>query len=152
VINEPFGSIAVHKKVGKIVSLLADLPPDGKWKSHPCCCVCATEKAIAANREEMKTLLELLHATTGFILEDRERAAKLTSKWTKQPEAVESRSVPNIAYMRKADETYRVGLETWFGMMMDLGQFKGRLKDLSYADAFALCHDLSLLEEVVADR
>ena len=100
----------------------------------------------------LKSLLKLLHATTGFILDDRTEAAKLASKWTKQPEAVESMSVPNIAYMREADETYRVGLETWFGMMADLGQFKDRLKDLSYADAFALCHDLSLLEEVVAGR
>jgi NitT/TauT family transport system substrate-binding protein len=149
VINEPFGSMAVHKGVGKIVSLLADLPPDGKWRTHPCCCICATAETIANHRAALKALLTLTHDATEFILEKPEEAAKLASEWTKVDLAIEKMSVPNIAYLAEAGDAYRNGLRTWFGMMKDVGQFEGRIKDMSFEDAFELTHDLSILTEVI---
>jgi NitT/TauT family transport system substrate-binding protein len=150
VINEPVGSLAVEKGVGKIVSLLADLPPEGRWRSHPCCCICATEKAIADHRAVLVQLLAMLRASTALILEDRAEAARLAAAWTKQPEAVERRSVPNIDYVMDPGEGYRKGLETWFGIMTEVGKFQGSLKGKSWDEAFALVHDLSLVEEAEA--
>jgi sulfonate transport system substrate-binding protein len=152
VINEPFGSIAVDKGVGKIVSLLADLPPDGKWKSHPCCCVCATEATVSGHREVLKKLLAMMLTATDYIHEDPTGAAKLAAKWTKKSEAVESRSVPNIVYVMVPGESYRNGLATWHSIMVKLGTFSGRLKDLPFDQAFALGHDLTLIQEVSRDR
>jgi NitT/TauT family transport system substrate-binding protein len=152
VINEPFGSMAVHKKVGKIVSLLEDLPPEGRWKSHPCCCICATDDTIANHREALKALLTLTHAATKLILEDRAEAAKLASEWTKVDLEIEQMSVPNIAYVSKPDEAYKTGLRIWFGIMKDVGQFEGRLKEMAFDEAFALTHDLSMIEEVIQGR
>jgi len=152
VINEPFGSIAESKKVGKIISLLGDLPPDGKWKNHPCCCVCATQATINGHREVLKTLLTMLYNTTKFIREDPVAAGTLAAKWTKKPEAVEQKSVSNIVYLMEPGDAYRKGLKTWFGIMTKVGKFDGALKGKSFDEAFALGHDLSLMNEVIEGK
>ena len=100
----------------------------------------------------LKALLKLTHDATMFILNNREEAAKLASKWTKVDLAVEEMSVPNIAYMSEFGDLYRSGLRTWFEMMKDVGQFEGRLKGLDFDAAYALTHDESLLDEVIGGR
>ena len=152
VINEPFGSLAVAKGVGKIVSLLADLPPEGRWRNHPCCCVCATEDAISGRRKAVRALLGVMVAATGYIHDDPEGAAKLAARWTKIDPAVEARSVPNITYLMEPGERYRQGLATWYAMMANLGQFGDRLKGVGFDQAFGLTHDLGLIEEVMENR
>ncbi len=152
VINEPFGSISVAKGVGKIVSLLADLPPEGKWKSHPCCCVCATAKTISENRPELVKLLAMLAAATETINGNGETAAKLAAAWTKRSIEVESQSVPNIVYVMEPGESYRNGLATWHSMMEKIGKFSGRLKGVPFDQAFNIGHDLTLIEEALRDQ
>jgi sulfonate transport system substrate-binding protein len=152
VINEPFGSISVHKKVGKVVSLLADLPPEGRWKNHPCCCICATEDAITNHRKALKALLKLVRATTKFIHENPADASRLAAAWTKNDLAVEQMSVPNIVYLTDAGEGYRAGLKTWLEMMTAIDQFEDRFKGKNWEEAFALGHDLTLMREVTEGR
>ncbi len=152
VINEPFGSIAVHKKKGKIVSLLSALPPDGRWLNHPCCCICATEDAIGKNRRALKALLKLVNATTEFIGEKPADAARLAAAWTKQDAAVENSSVPNIVYVTDPGEGYRKGLKVWLDMMSGIDKFEGRLKGKGFEEAFDLGHDLTLYEEMIEGR
>jgi NitT/TauT family transport system substrate-binding protein len=148
VINEPAGSIAVHRKAARIASLLSDLPPEGRWKSHPCCCVCATGETIAEHREVLENLIRMIRAATEVINADKDRAAKLAHDWTKQPLEVEKMSVPNIVYTVDPGEDYRRGLERWFDMMRELGKFEGTLKDRSNAEAFDRVHDLSVFGQV----
>jgi NitT/TauT family transport system substrate-binding protein len=152
VINEPFGSVAESRKVAKTISLLGELPPAGKWKNHPCCCICATQATIDGNRGVLKTLLKMLYSTTQLIREDPAAAGRLAAQWTKKPEAVELKSVPNIVYLMEPGEAYRKGLETWFGIMEGIGKFQGDLKGKSFDEAFRKGHDLTLIEEVMEGR
>jgi len=152
VINEPFGSIAEEKKVGRTVCLLSELPPAGRWKNHPCCCVCATEQAIAAHRRALVALLRLVHGTTELIHEDPAWAAELAAAWTKNELEVERRSVPRILYTTDPGDDYRTGLRTWLGIMNELDQFEGSLKGVDFDTAFELGHDLSLYEEMLQER
>jgi NitT/TauT family transport system substrate-binding protein len=150
VINEPFGSIAEHKGVAKIVSLLSELPPEGRWHHHPCCCICATEDAISKNRRALVALLKLVHHTTDFIHANPETAARLAAEWTANEPAVEAASVPNIVYTTSPDEAYREGMKTWFEIMKETEEFTGILADLGWEESFALGHDLTLYEEATS--
>lgn len=152
VINEPFGSIAEEKGVGKVVCLLSDLPPEGRWKNHPCCCVCATESAIAEHRRALVSFLRLVHGTTELIHRDPTRAAELAAAWTKNELEVEQRSVPRIVYTTDPGDDYRTGLRTWLGIMNELDQFEGSLKGVDFDTAFELGHDLSLYEEMLREH
>jgi NitT/TauT family transport system substrate-binding protein len=152
VINEPFGSMAVVKNVGRVVAPLADLPPEGRWKAHPCCVICASERAVAEHRAALVALLRMTGVATEWIRSDRGKAAELASAWTGADLAVERLSVPGIEYLHEANDVYRRGFAIWFDIMRGLGQFKGRLKDLDAGAAFAACHDLTLLEEASKPR
>jgi NitT/TauT family transport system substrate-binding protein len=152
VINEPFGSIAVNQKAAKIVSLLADLPPEGRWKNHPCCCIAATDEAIAKNRPALKALLELVHHTTVFIGEHPEEASKLAAEWTRNDLEVEAMSVPNIVYTTDPGETYRAGLRTWLETLPEADRFEGTLAGKSWEECFEATHDLDLYHEMMERR
>jgi len=147
VINEPYGSMAFHAGAARIVSLLADLPPKGMWRSHPCCCLCATEKVIAEHPRVVRALVGMIAAATDIINGNKKKAAEIAAEWTKNPLEVESMSVPNIVYTTSPGEAYRKGLFRWFDMMRDLGKFKGTLEGLTDEEAFARVHDLSFVKE-----
>ena len=148
VVNEPMGSTVEYKKAGRIVCLLSELPPEGMWRSHPCCCVCATRETVEKHRPALRAFMAMIRAATDIINQDKAFAAEIAQQWTKKPAAVETRSIPNIVYTTTADEAYRRGLDRWFTMMRELDKFQGSLKGLSNEEAFARVHDLSILEEV----
>ncbi len=149
VINEPVASNAVLRKAARIVCPLSALPPRGEWVSHPCCSLCATEKALSGKRALVKDFLRLVVAATDWMNAHKAEAARVAHEWTRVPLAVEERSVPGITYVCKAGPAYRKGLDRWFRIMGKLGKFKGRLAGLSPGKAFEKTHDLSLLEEVL---
>lgn len=149
VINEPVGSMAVHKKVARIVSLLSELPPDGMWKAHPCCCVCATEETIDKHPAVIEGLMKMMKEATDVINGDKAAAAKLAAEWTKKPIEVETMSVPNIVYTVGAGEAYTKGLHRWFDMMKEIDKFQGELKGMSNEDMFDKVHDLTFINKAM---
>jgi len=151
VMNQPAVSLVVHKKLGHVVAELRDLPPAGKWREHPCCCVCATGETLANHAEAVKALLKVIHLGTAEILADRPRAAKLAAEWTKVPEAVELDSVPSITYGSMPTPAWRAGMETWATMMQDVGAFTGRYADIAPSEMVADVCDLSLCEQAARE-
>ncbi len=149
VINEPVASNAVFRKAARAVCPLSDLPPRGEWVSHPCCSICATERAITEKRPLLTDFLRLITAATRWMNGHKEEAARVAHQWTRAPLEVEEMSVPGITYIREAGPAYRKGLYRWFTMMGKLGKFQGRLEGLSPEKAFRATHDLSLLREVL---
>jgi hypothetical protein len=55
-------------------------------------------------------------------------------------------SVPNIVYTVDTGDAYRNGLKKWFEMMGELDKFQGKIKGLSWDEAFEKTHDLSFLK------
>lgn len=146
VMNQPVVSISVHKKIGKVIAQLRDLPPKDKWIDHPCCCICATQETLDKHPAAVKTFLKLIHAGTELIAGDSELAVDRASQWTKVPREVELDSVPSIRYISKPDKQWLAGMETWAAMMQDIKAFTGKYADMK-PDAIVseLC-DLSLCE------
>ena len=147
VMNQPIPAKVETKGLGKIVAELQNLPPAGKWTAHPCCIVVATETMLTKNRPVMLAFVKLLMGATKIINEDKVAAAELASKWTKQPQAVEDRSVPGIPYVARFTDSYARGLITWAEMMQDIGFFKKRLADKTPAQVVAEVVDPSLAAE-----
>jgi sulfonate transport system substrate-binding protein len=126
VMNQPVVSISVHKKVGKVIAELRDLPPVGKWSDHPCCCICATTDTLAENPQIVKAFLKLIHAATRLIGEDQKLAIDHASDWTKVARKIEQQSIPSIRYISVPDKQWLAGLETWVEMMHDIKAFTGK--------------------------
>jgi len=152
VINQPHASTAVYKNAGKIVCDLSALPPEGKWEQHPCCCVAATENIITEHRGVVKAFLKALHAATDVINTDQQRAIRHAAAWIKSPMEVEQNSVASVTYVNVPTDKWRAGVATWAEMMADLGKFTGRLKDKDPNEVVDLVCDLSIIEEIAAER
>jgi len=151
VMNQPQVSMAVAKKVGKVVADLADLPPAGKWKDHPCCCIAASEAVIAAHRPALKALMKLTLLATQWINEDKNRASELASTWTKVPLEVERDSVPSITYVAEFTDSWKKGMIVWADIMNEIGKFTKDLKGRTGNEFLELCCDTSLIEEGAKD-
>ncbi len=134
VMNQPATAVTVHKGLAKVVAELRDLPPEGKWANHPCCCVAASESAIETHRGPIKALLKLILLSTQLINDDRALAVDCACRWTKNPRDVESRSVPTVTYLAEPTAGWKSGMETWLEMVKPMGFFTGRYADISPGD------------------
>lgn len=147
VMNQPQVSLAKVRKAGRVVAELADLPPEGLWKDHPCCCIAATEETIRGRRPALEALMTLTLAATAYIRSDPGRAAEKAAAWTKLPVEVERDSVPSIVYLAEFTPSWKKGMHTWADIMNEIGKFQGELKGRK-GDAFLdlLC-DTSLMDD-----
>mgnify|MGYP006295571539 CR=1 FL=1 len=144
--NEPVCTKAILKGVARKVSLLADLPPAGRFEAHPCCCICATGETIRDHREVLQAFITLMKCCTGMINADKEEAARVGAAWTRAPLEVEQASIPNIVYKIEPDPAYRRGLEQWYKNMKRMGVYRGDLAGLPFPRFFEKVHDLSFIE------
>ncbi len=151
VMNQPAVAVAVHKKLGKVVAELRDLPPKGKWVNHPCCCVSATTETLEKHPEIVKAFLKIIHLSTGVINRDQALAIDCASRWTKNPREVEADSIPTIHYITDPTDSWLGGMKTWVGLMQEVGAFKGRYSRIS-ADEFVedVC-DLKLCRQAAEE-
>ncbi len=147
VMNQPFVALAENRKLGRAIAELRDLPPTGKWKFHPCCCLCATQKMLKHKRAIIVALVKALIAGREFIGENQAEAITIAAKWTRKPAAVENRSIPTVTYMAKLDNRWKTGMLTWCEMMLDLKQFTGKLKGMTPEKMYDAFTDTSVIEE-----
>jgi NitT/TauT family transport system substrate-binding protein len=149
--NEPHPSLVQGKGHGHIVSELADLPPEGKWQEHPCCCVSATQDALENKREAVKGLLKVILLAVDLMEADKELAVADASKWTKLDPEIEASSVGGITYIGLPSEQYVTGMETWAAIMNELEIFTDVLKDLEPEAAVARVCDFELVQEAAEE-
>ncbi len=152
VMNQPVVAVAEAKGVGKTIADLRDLPPEGRWRDHPCCCVVATQEALEGKRPIVAALVQAIVAGGRYVLAERDAAIAIASTWTRQPPEVERRSVPTVTYVTRPDERWHRGMLIWFEMMKDLGQFTGRLKGMTPERMHERVADYTLLGEVGSKR
>jgi NitT/TauT family transport system substrate-binding protein len=144
--NNPFPSIAVDEKIGKIVCDLEDLPP-GHFKNHPCCCIGANTDALKNKAEAISAMLVLFRQATDVINSDLDKAVAAAVHWLGTSDAVERMSIPTSGYSMTPDAAWQVSMDHWMTAMNRLGHFTGTLKDLSPRDACRRVFDLTLLTE-----
>jgi len=151
VMNQPGVAVAEHKGLGKMIAELRDLPPEGKWVNHPCCCVCATDDTIKAHPAALKGLLKVILLATQLINTEQDLAVDCASRWTKHEKAVEQASVPTNTYIAEPSESWVTAMKTWAEMVKDVKLFTGKYADVT-PDAFADdALDLTLVREAARD-
>jgi len=125
---QPTPAIMIEKGTGKIISFSQDLPPEEVWKSHPCCVLVASEKALKEKREIVKNFLKLTLLSTKLIDEEPDLAVKASSKWLGVEEKIEKSSIPTIKFSNEPTEKWYNGVYTFVREMDKLGKLEGRLK------------------------
>ena len=149
VMNQPGVAVAVDKGLGKVIAELRDLPPEGKWVNHPCCCVSATERTIATYPEIIKAFLKLIVLSTELIKSDQALAIDCASRWTKYDKAVEEASIPTITYIAEPTDSWVAGMRTWCEMVTEIELFTGEYAGASPDEFVSDVCDLDLCRAAV---
>ncbi|MEZ4813339.1 MAG: ABC transporter substrate-binding protein [Caldisericia bacterium] len=148
VANQPTPAQAIVTGVGKFITELSVLPPDGMWSHHPCCMVCSNEKIKTDYPNETKQFLKLIMLATDHINDDMNDAIEIAYEFLGQKEGVEDLSIPTVYYNCNDDEVWRGGVATWAAVMNEIGKYTGELKDITDERAVDLCVDFTFLHEL----
>ena len=144
--NNPFPSIAVDKKMGKIICDLEDLPP-GNFKNHPCCCVAANTTAMEQKTQAIRAMLVLCQQATNLINHDMDKAIAAATRWIGTSEAVERMSIPTSSYSMTQTDDWQAAMDKWIEAMNELGTLNGKLMGLSPEQACQHAYDMTLLNK-----
>lgn len=144
--NNPFPSIAVEKKMGKIICDLEQLPP-GNFKNHPCCCIGANTTILDEKAAAIEAMLVLCLQATDLINTDIDKAVAAATRWIGTSEAVERMSIPTSGYSMAHDAVWQETMDKWIVAMNKLGTFTGTLKGLTPEQTCERAYDMTLLNQ-----
>lgn len=128
VIMQPFLALAEEKSAGKVIALLRDLPPEGKWQGNACCALAANNKYVHSQPVIAETLISLLIRANRFITENPEKSAIQIAEWLDVSPEVEKKSIPTIKYKTEFDEEWDRGIDHWVESMVKAGKLQGKVK------------------------
>jgi NitT/TauT family transport system substrate-binding protein len=151
VMNQPVSAKAEQMGVGKVVAQLRDLPPEGAWHNHPCCCVAATQDVLDRHPAQVKALLKLIIAATDRINADPQVAIDVAVEWTHSPREVEERSIPTVRYVGRFTDDWLAALATYCGMMQEVDAFKGKYKDMAPEKIVSDAVDTTLCDQAARE-
>jgi NitT/TauT family transport system substrate-binding protein len=151
VMNQPAVAVAVHAGQAKVIADLRDLPPDGRWVDHPCCCVATTATVIEERPDVIEALVRLIVLSTQLIHEDPQLAIDVASRWTKNDRQVEAASIPTIHYLAEPTDRWRAGMVNWAELMQDVGAFEDRYAEMSPEQVVDDLLALQFAERVIAE-
>ncbi|MDD4159653.1 MAG: ABC transporter substrate-binding protein [Synergistaceae bacterium] len=126
VVPAPTPEIVEYKKQGTIVLQLSELPPAGKWKSFPCCCIAGRTEVIEKHPKAVKAYVELLSKSSEWCTNNKHEAAEAASSLLGIP--VEVIEKAKMEYSTKVTKTWLKNAAFYPDMLNKLGKMTGKLK------------------------
>ena len=125
------------------ITMLQNMPPEGKWQGTPCCALAGNTTFVSQNELVVETLLTLILRANRFIVDYPDKSAELISAWLELPVSVEKRSLPTIKFTVDYDRQWQQGVDFWVETMNSSNALKDNVKK-----AYQQGH----LEDLVYDR
>jgi len=125
---QPYVAMAVDRGIGRVVAMLKDLPPAGKWQGSPCCALAASDDFVASHPEVVQDMITLSLRATALLNKDPERGAEQIARWLDTSAGIEMKSIPTIRFLQDYNKDWERGLTFWVEDMMQSGMLQGRVK------------------------
>ena len=132
VIPAPTPEVIEAKGQGHVVLQMKELEPAGAWEDFPCCCIAASDKAIAEQPEALRAFVKLMDVTSQWCLANKDQAAVATGDWLGIEPAVISKAVMGLS--TTVTPTWMKNAALYPDILNDLGQLTGSLKGKKLAD------------------
>jgi len=143
VIMQPYLAMAQERGIGKVIIMLRDLPPTGKWQGSPCCALAASDAFAADHPEVAQAMITLMLRSIAFINLDPAGSAQQISQWLNTSPAVEMKSIPTIRFEQEYSEDWERGINFWTETMIRSGLLTGKVKE---------AYDRGNLDRVIYNR
>ena len=140
---QPFASIATEARIGNIIAESQDLPPDGKWKNHPCCVLTVRDDLLARNPDLVNAISAQTILADRWITENPDKAAEDLAEWlvgkgnftygnvSVSSVAVLNKALPTVNYTTEMNDQWITGTHDFVSAQRDLGYITGQLKNSS---------------------
>ena len=132
VIPAPTPEVIEAKGQGHVVLQMKELEPAGAWEDFPCCCIAASDKAIAEQPEALRSFVKLMDVTSQWCLANKDQAAVATGDWLGIEPAVISKAVMGLS--TTVTPTWMKNAALYPDILNELGQLTGSLKGKKLAD------------------
>jgi len=129
VIMQPFLAIAEERGSGKVIALLSELPPEGRWRGNPCCALAGNDAYVRSHPAVVETLITLMLRANRFIVEHPKKCTGQIAKWLEVSPIAEERSIPTIKFTVDFDASWNRGVDFWVESMIKAGMLNKKVKD-----------------------
>jgi hypothetical protein len=147
---QPFVEVAPLADIGKVLVYSQNLPPDDRWKNHPCCVFTVRDDILAENPDLVNSLTAATILSTQYIKEHPNETAEITADWlagkgnftygdisVSSVEVLE-RAVPTVRYTNEPSPDWMEGNLEFVYALRELGLLNGRLANTTDSQTEAL--------------
>jgi NitT/TauT family transport system substrate-binding protein len=150
---QPYVEVAPMAGFGKVLSYSGDLPPDSKWKNHPCCVFVTISSMEKENPELVNAMTALMMLSTDYINTHQEESGAIVADWlagksnftygdiSVSSEQAMTRAIYTVNFTNAPTDTWQNGILQFMYAQRELGVLNGTLKTASDADAKAILFD-----------
>jgi NitT/TauT family transport system substrate-binding protein len=138
---QPFVSIATESGIGKVVTYLGQLPPEGSNVNHPCCVLFATDDLLARNPDLVAAVSGLTQASSRYINDHPDEASQLEADFlvgkgnftygnvTVSSITVLNKAFPTVRYTNDPSPDWVNGTKGFVSTQIQLGYITSNLKN-----------------------
>jgi len=150
---QPFVEVAPVAGIGKIITYSGDLPPDDRWKDHPCCVLTSRTDFMAGNPALVDDMGVATILATQYLNAHQSEAADITADWlagkgnftygniTVSSVDILERSFPTVKFVNEPSEQWMAGQLEFVYALRELGTINGKLKNTTDDQTKALLFD-----------
>jgi len=142
---QPMVSVAEVAEVGKVITYSQDMPPEGQWTNHPCCCLVATDDFIQEQYDITKYLTMLMIASDAYIETHIDETVNYCADWlfgggeltfgdiVVDSVEVEERSIQTIRFVTEPTDNWLAGIDLFVEALEEIDMVNDQLAGLSGA-------------------
>jgi len=150
---QPFVEVAPVAHIGKVITYSGSLPPDDRWKNHPCCVLAARTDLMGLNPALVNDLGAVTILATQYITDHPTEAADIVADWlagkgdftygniTVSSVAVLQRAFPTVKFVNEPTEPWKNGQVEFVHALRDLNTLTGSLQNASDTEIRGILFD-----------
>lgn len=144
VVPAPTPEVVEASKQGNIVLQLKELPPKGKWKGFPCCCIAGTTDIIEKEPEAVRAYVKLMQVTADWSQKNKKEASAAAADWLGlAPEVI---AKAEMDFSTKVTKKWMGNAALYVDMLNKLEQMTGQLKGKKLSDVEKLVFDFRFID------
>lgn len=147
---EPEPAVLETKGIGKVIIYSGDLPPEGKWKNHPCCVMVVSEDALKNKNYAVREFMKLILLATKEMENNKTLAIDASAHWLGVEKKIEEKSIPHIEFLSDPN-IIKNGVLDFVGVMREQGALSGRLNTTDREKILNTLFDFKIYNEVLGE-
>jgi sulfonate transport system substrate-binding protein len=150
---QPFVEVAPVARIGKVITYSGNLPPDDRWKNHPCCVLSARTDLLDRNPGIVDAMGAVTILATRYVTEHPEESADLVAEWlagrgnftygniSVSSVEVLNRAFPTVKFVNEPSEAWMNGQIEFIYALRELKALTGSLANTTDSESKALLFD-----------